>query len=157
MNYDDPDQAKILDVIDNLNLDVHKSINKFIIKALKHYIDSADDVLINGSPNSQEYVTREEFEKRIDECDTRIDEMEKNVKDSLYKEVFQMLTGTLLVSNSPMYRGQNGSPIIQNDDTNGMGREDINQSDKKEDSEELTKELSGYDDVLSQVMNWSGD
>lgn len=157
MNYDDPDQAKILDVIDNLNLDVHKSINKFIIKALKHYIDSADDVLINGSPNSKEYVTREEFEKRIDECDTRIDEMEKNVKDSLYKEVFQMLTGTLLVSNSPMYRGQNGSPVSQNNDTNGMDGEDINETVKKEDSEELTKELSGYDDVLSQVMNWSGD
>lgn len=157
MNYDDPDQAKILDVIDNLNLDVHKSINKFIIKALKHYIDSADDVLINGSPNSQEYVTREEFEKRIDECDTRIDEMEKNVKDSLYKEVFQMLTGTLLVSNSPMYRGQNGFPVSQNNDTNGMDGEDINETVKKEDSEELTKELSGYGDVLSQVMNWSDD
>ena len=83
--------------------------------------------------------------------------MEKNVKDSLYKEVFQMLTGTLLVSNSPMYRGQNGFPVSQNNDTNGMDGEDINETVKKEDSEELTKELSGYGDVLSQVMNWSDD
>lgn len=157
MNYDDPDQAKIMDVIDNLNMDVHKSINKFIIKALKHYIDSADEVLINGSSNSQEYVSREEFEKRFNECDNRIEEMEKNVKDCLYKEVFQMLTGTLLVSNSPIYRGQNGFPVLQNNDTNSMDGEDINETVKKEDSEELTKELSGYDDVLSQVMNWSDD
>ena len=159
MNYYDPDQAKIMDVIDNLNMDVHKSINKFIIKALKHYIDSADEVLINGSSNTQEYVTREEFEKRIEECDTRIDEMEKNVKDSLYKDVFQMLTGTLVVSNSPLYRGQNGFPTTQSisaeHDTNGMNGEDINV--RKDDSEALTKELSGYGDVLSQVMNWSDD
>lgn len=40
---------------------------------------------------------------------------------------------------------------------NGMNGEDINETVKKEDSEELTKELSGYGDVLSQVMNWSDD
>ncbi len=42
LNPDDPKHVHIIDVLDDLNLDVHKSKNRFLVNALVYYINSME-------------------------------------------------------------------------------------------------------------------
>ena len=39
LNLENPEQAEIYQVMKNLNRDIYKSQNQFIVEALKHYIN----------------------------------------------------------------------------------------------------------------------
>lgn len=40
LNYDNPEHVRIMDMLDDLNTEVHKSKNQFILTAITYYMDS---------------------------------------------------------------------------------------------------------------------
>ena len=64
LNLENPEQAEIYQVMKNLNRDIYKSQNQFIVEALKHYINysGADTLTEQEESEKRKYVTVEEQE-----------------------------------------------------------------------------------------------
>lgn len=67
LNMEIPQHRKIHEVLKDLNLDIYKSKNRFLVNAVEMYIDSfeKEDLTKQGSRKkayNQEYVSHEELE-----------------------------------------------------------------------------------------------
>ena len=102
MSYDDEEQVKIMQTLDDLNTDVYKSVNRFMIEALKHYIKAINDGTLTNAEACQkkDYVTRDEITEMMEQFDVKLEKAKEEVKNSLYEELFKLLTGTLIATNS---------------------------------------------------------
>ncbi|MCR5213865.1 MAG: hypothetical protein K6E10_05580 [Eubacterium sp.] len=70
LNPDDPKHVHIIDVLDDLNLDVHKSKNRFLVNALVYYINSMESgtltyTEVKRKQEMETYVTRKELEEAL--------------------------------------------------------------------------------------------
>jgi hypothetical protein len=100
LNLNNPDHLKIYRTLEDLNLDIHKSISSFVIKAVVQYINSASrsDITNAGKTekeNLEGYVTRRELEG-----------MKLEIKAEIMKEVAQ------LFGNSAMNSQGAASPAL---------------------------------------------
>lgn len=154
MSYDDAEHVKIMQTLDDLNMDAYKSVNKFIIEALKYYIKAMDDGTLTNEDvrQSKDYVSRTELKEELGRYNVRLEKLRTDVKNSLYEEIFKLLTGTLIVSGSPIGQRTMSDNAIQhsNVDNNNVDMEHVNEED-------VSQQLSRYDNVLSQVMSWGDE
>ena len=87
LNLENPEQAEIYQVMKNLNRDIYKSQNQFIVEALKHYINySGADTLTESE--KRKYVTVEEQELMKEELK---EELRKELLDETRAEVVKLL------------------------------------------------------------------
>ena len=95
LNLNNPNHLKIYRTFQDLNTDIHKSRNNFIIEALLRYINgiSEEDLTITGAKKKQEadrYVTQSE-----------IAELETRITAKVMKEVAEMM-GIAALGNQGM-------------------------------------------------------
>ena len=95
LNLNNPNHLKIYRTFQDLNTDIHKSRNNFIIEALLRYINgiSDEDLTFTGSKKKQEadrYVTKSE-----------IAELETRITAKVMKEVAEMM-GRAALGNQGM-------------------------------------------------------
>lgn len=155
MSYDDEEHVKIMQTLDDLNTGVYKSVNRFMIEALKYYINAINDgTLTNAEANrKKDYVTRNEIAEMMLQFDEKLKEAKEEVKSSLYEELFKLLTGTLIAANSSYsQKSVTDSQLQQSGEGEGNNEE---QSQNK--TEDISDQLSQYDNVLSQVMSWGDE
>ncbi len=88
MNLDNEQHRRVHLVLSDLNTDVHKSVNQFLIDAADAYINrlAGDELTNNDKPKSGEclYVTREDLEK-----------MRREIRDDLQREMIIILGSAL--------------------------------------------------------------
>lgn len=156
MSYDDEEQVKIMQTLDDLNTDVYKSVNRFMIEALKYYIKAINDGTLTNAEASQkkDYVTRNEIAEMMLQFDEKLKEAKEEVKSSLYEELFKLLTGTLIAANSPFSQKTLVDPSLQQSETGGSHNSEEQSQNKTED---ISGQLSQFDNVLSQVMSWGDE
>ena len=64
LNMDNEQHQRVEKVLANLNTEIHKSVNKFIVDSIDFYIRSLDgeNLLVQpGGKKEKEYLTREDF------------------------------------------------------------------------------------------------
>lgn len=88
---------KVRNLLEDLNMDIHKSKSQFIIDAIEFYFDSFDEAELTNSGYEkqqkcrEEYVSREEMEKAI-----------SDLKAEVYGKVLQLYGGSVLLQNLNM-------------------------------------------------------
>lgn len=116
---------KVRNLLEDLNMDIHKSKSQFIIDAIEFYFDSFDEAELTNSGYEkqqkcrEEYVLREEMEKAI-----------SDLKAEVYGKVIQLYSGSVLLQNL------------------NMGQADAG----KQNEEEMEPEIE--DEVLDVAMKW---
>ncbi len=116
---------KVRNLLEDLNMDIHKSKSQFIIDAIEFYFDSFDEAELTNSGYEkqqkcrEEYVLREEMEKAI-----------SDLKAEVYGKVIQLYSGSVLLQNL------------------NMGQADAG----KQNEEEMEPEIE--DEVLDAAMKW---
>ncbi len=119
-----PEHVLIHQTLKDLNLDIHKSINNFIIEALLHYIKgTAPEQLTNSAKedeeNRQGYLTRKEF-------DDAVPSIINSVIARVNKELLSTLFTTMIRENIKV--PDNSRAMIENYETDnaaeyGMSKE----------------------------------
>ena len=151
-SYDNPEHMRILDKLDDLNLDIHKSKSHFIMNAISFYMDAMDSGdLTNAALKMQKekergFVTREEL-------DERLSQIAGDIKAELYEDVIKFLGGMMMVpavNRAAEVKMKEKEPTLEQEEI-----PEVCDSDHGE--EDLSKVLGEYDSVLSQVMSWSDD
>ena len=151
-SYDNPEHMRILDTLDDLNLEVHKSKSHFIMNAIAFYMDAIESGNLTNAAVQKQREMEKEFVTK-DELDERLASISGEIKTELYQDVVKFLGGMMLMPAA--YRSdfsQNRSP--DNSYERNTGTQGNADSDNEED---ISKALGKYDNVLSQVMSWSED
>ena len=83
LNLENPEQAEIYQVMKNLNRDIYKSQNQFIVEALKHYINysGADTLTEQEESEKRKYVTVEEQELMKEELKEELDKEKMRIQE----------------------------------------------------------------------------
>jgi hypothetical protein len=94
VNLNNAEHLKVYRTLMDLNLDIHKSISSFVIKAILQYIDGFSEAdLTNGGKNKKEnlegYVTRKE-----------IGDIEFRIRADVMKEVAQLFGNAALANQN---------------------------------------------------------
>lgn len=116
---------KVRNLLEDLNMDIHKSKNQFIIDAIEYYFNSFDEAEVTNSGFErkqkcrEEYVSREEMEKAI-----------SDLKAEVYGKVLQLYGGNVLLQNM------------------NMGQADMGQENRENAEPEIE------DEVLDAAMKW---
>ena len=150
LSYCNPEHVKIMDILDDLNLDVHKSRNQFIINAITFYVEA----IRNDTLTYTEERRQREMEEKFVTHDEMLDLWEKfsdKVKTELYEEMIKFLAGTFMTSgtNRALPNASAGSYAEENTESREDSAAPAN--------EDVAETLSRYDNVLQQVMSWSED
>ena len=89
LNLDNEQHRRVQRVLADLNLDVHKSINQFLVEAVDCYIRKLEgtELTYEDVPKKQDsnYITRDELEQ-----------MRIEIKDELQKEMIGVLASSLI-------------------------------------------------------------
>ncbi len=89
LNLDNEQHRRVERVLADLNLDVHKSINQFLVEAVDCYIRKLEgtELTYEDVPKKQDsnYITRDELEQ-----------MRIEIKDELQKEMIGVLASSLI-------------------------------------------------------------
>lgn len=89
LNLDNEQHRRVEKVLANLNLDVHKSINQFLVEAVDAYIRK-----LEGNDLVYEDIQKEEKSPYMTRND--MDELGKEIKDELQKEMIGTLVSYLV-------------------------------------------------------------
>ncbi len=120
---------KVRNLLEDLNMDIHKSKSQFIIDAIEFYFDSFDEAELTNSGYErrqkcrEDYVSREEMKKAM-----------SDLKAEVYGKVLQLYGGNVLLQNMNM-----GQAVPQAD----AGQDNM---------EEAEPEIE--DEVLDAAMKW---
>lgn len=119
LNLDNEQHRRVEKVLAGLNLDVHKSINQFLVEAADAYISRLEgsDLTYEDISKKEEirYVTREDLE-----------EIRREIKDELQKEMISILGSALItgkVIQIPEVRTVREN-VIQKDTDEDVGADD---------------------------------
>ena len=89
LNLDNEQHRRVEKVLAGLNLDVHKSINQFLVEAADAYISRLEgsDLTYEDIPKKEEvrYITKDDLE-----------ELRREIKDELQKEMISILGSALI-------------------------------------------------------------
>ena len=87
LSYNNPEHMKVLGILDNLNKDMHKSKNRFIVNAILYYVDSLNnESTISGNAVKSSYVTEKELEGKLKE-------LKSELKSEIYEEILKAALG----------------------------------------------------------------
>ena len=128
-----PEQARIIGILKDLNKEYHTTMNGFIIEAITYYINNIPDETVTNAgkaaaeKRSEQYVTRGDVEKRIDQYD-------------------QALKRWLLDSFAPLLIGGNlrPSPVSGSLSFPGEGQ-----------TPPKSVDLTEYPDIMKDILAWS--
>jgi len=151
LNLDNPEHLKIMNILDDLNLDVHKSKNKFIINAISFYVDA---IRKDNLTNSDERNRKEQERAFVtqDEMQEQFDKFAEKVRAEVYEEMIRFLAGVAFSSGA-----NSNIPVMQ---TKSSSKEKSSYEEETmplSTEENVAEALSQYDNVLQQVMSWSED
>lgn len=90
-SLDDPEEKKLFEIIDDLDLGVHKSKNKFVLDAIKAYVNNYGEEYLCESARKENYVTCEALE-------TRIADVKYEVSKEVYQEIIKFVATSGLIS-----------------------------------------------------------
>ena len=160
MSYDNEEHIKIMKVLDDLNTGVYKSVNRFIIEALKYYIDALGDEAMTNTvaEESKDFVTHKELDQVISRYDSKLKETKNEAKNSLFEEMFKMFTGTLIAGGTPYRQMVTGDHLP--DAPAGIKEQESNEVSAAKENQggvDVSEQLSHFDNVLSQVMSWGDE
>lgn len=158
LNYDNPEHVRIMDMLDDLNTEVHKSKNQFILTAITYYMDSikSGDLTYSGRREQEErearFATKEDVEAAVAG-------MSRTIKTELYEELIRFLGS--MAFGTAVGRGMAGEMEPRQ---SGQMREEANYGSSgngtmqtESPPEDVTEALSRFDNVLQHVMDWSED
>ena len=89
LNLDNEQHRRVEKVLAGLNLDVHKSINQFLVEAADAYISR-----LEGSDLTYEDIPKKEKVRYITKDD--LEELRREIKDELQKEMISILGSALI-------------------------------------------------------------
>lgn len=128
LNLDNEQHRRVEKVLAGLNLDVHKSINQFLVEAADAYISRLEgsELTYEDIPKKEEirYVTKEDLEK-----------IRREIKDELQKEMISILGSALITGK-----------VIQMPEVRTV-RETVIQKDTEEDA-------SADETTMGLVSSW---
>lgn len=150
LSYYNQEHIKILNVLDDLNLDVHKSRNQFIINAISFYINSIETNNLTYS----EVDKQKELERKFvtqDQMKVIMDRFKEDVRTELYQEMIRFLAGVAFL---PGESGNMCAEMVRREPHKDMSypTEDVYDSE-----EDVVEKLSHYDNILQNVMDRSDD
>lgn len=140
LRKNDKREAAIIRVLDDLNLNIHKSINQFIIDAIEYYIAHFDDHELIGPTSDagkRRYVTRVEMNEALEKITDEVQTTKEEIKNQLFEEMLKLFVGGMNISNR--------SVIIHSEDSN------MTQPNEGVTEQEVEEDKSLIDDV----MKWS--
>ena len=128
LNLDYDQHRRVEKGLAGLNLDVHKSINQFLVEAADAYISRLEgsDLTYEDVPKKEEvrYITRDDLE-----------ELRREIKDELQKEMISILGSALITGK-----------VIQMPEVRTV-RENTNQKENEED-------MSVNETTMGLVSSW---
>ena len=128
-------EAAILRVLEDLNLDVHKSVNQFVVDAVEYYFDDRELIGPTADAGKQRYVTRTELEEVVSNLDSKMQETKEEIKSQVYEDVIKVVLGSTMVSGNTML-----AQMLQgNSDTQPVSEQTYEEDDS----------------LLDDVMKWS--
>ena len=149
LSYDNPEHVRIMDILDDLNLDVHKSRNQFIINAITFYVEAINNDTLTYTDERKQREMEEKFVTH-DDMQEMMDKFSVKIKTELHEEMIKLLASIVVSSG-----GNTGIPVSTAGD---VIKEEVSVSENAvSDHEDLAETLSRYDNVMQQVMNWSED
>ena len=95
LNPDNAEHIELIDVLDDLNLEVHKSKNRFMINAIKYYVDSIRDGSLTYT-SAKERMEMEDRYPTMDYLDKKIDACKTEMREEFYQDIIHTLETTLL-------------------------------------------------------------
>lgn len=99
---------KVRNLLEDLNMDIHKSKSQFIIDAIEFYFNSFNEAELTNSGLErqqkcrEEYVSREEMKKAI-----------SDLKAEVYGKVLQLYGGSVLLQNLNMPQTDKGHNNVE--------------------------------------------
>lgn len=142
LSYNSPEHMKIMGILDDLNLAVHKSKNQFIINAINCYVAmlESDDLTKTAVQEAEKvhYVTDHDLEAELSK-------MKSAVRIEIYEDVIRLFGCNLLASKVDI-----PEPVkaVQNERIDTVEQEGTALMD-------VSDTLSQFDNVMQHVMDWS--
>lgn len=135
LNLDNPDHLRVYRVLEDLNLNIHRSISNFVVKALLSYIKGNDASMMTNKGKDEAdknngYVSKKE-----------LDGIKKQIRDEVLGDVINIISNTALVNQSAM-----NQVYMQQLMTLKTDHQDIGKVSKSSSSEE-----SKPDDTLEEM------
>lgn len=144
LSYNSPEHMKIMGILDDLNLAVHKSKNQFIINAINYYVDMLENGDLTNTAAQEagkvHYVTDHDLEKELSK-------MKNAVRTEIYEDVIRLFGCNLLASKVDM-----PEPVkaVENERIDTVVQKEIPLGD-------VSDALSQFDNVMQHVIDWSDD
>ena len=89
-------EAAILRVLDDLNLEIHKSKNQFIVDAIEYYMAHFDDKELIGptaDAGKQRYISRTEMNGILEDINDDIQVAKDEIRSQLYEDMLKLFIG----------------------------------------------------------------
>lgn len=138
LNLNNPNHLKIFRTFQDLNTDIHKSRNNFIIEALLRYINGSND----------EDLTNSGAKKKQEECGfvthKELMELESRITAKVMKEVAEMLGRAALGSQGMMMNPMMLQNYMQMSRTGQkeVQNEDVTDNNEQEETDATLEEMS---------------
>jgi hypothetical protein len=139
LNRNTPKHRKIIQFLDEMDVKKYKSKTNFLADAVLFYIECIEDGTLetvrdkNFRQFSQEYVTRGEFNKRLES-------MSDSIEKRIYKEILATYINSPVKTAPVQHESERQEPVSETED-NG--------------EETLAESLSQYAGIMDSVMSWS--
>ena len=136
----DKRESAILRVLEDLNLDIHKSVNQFVIDAVEYYIAHFDDKELIGPTSDagkQRYISRVEMNRELQRIEDEIKAGKEEIRTQLYEDMLKLFIGSANMVNR--------SVIVQNEDT----------GNKQPGDRDTVQHAEEDESVIDDVMKWS--
>ena len=142
LNYDNPRHVDIIDVLDDLNLRVHKSKNNFICNAIEYYVAALDRGNLTNKAREKREAEKAQLVTKKD-----LERFREEIFTELYREVFRVLGSANVTVGRPADIGKPAE----------VGRSGTDRQTGQNPGGDVSQTLGQYDNVLAQVMSWSED
>ena len=140
LNRENPKHKKIIKFLDEMDLKKYKSKISFLVEAMSFYIECIEDGSLESVKDrnfrqfSKDYVTREEFNERLN-----------SLSDALEKKIYKEILSSYL-----------RQPIVSSLEEKMESKPDTSLDDSAIE-ESLAENLSKFSGVMDSVMSWSDD
>lgn len=141
LSYSSPEHMKIMGILDDLNLSVHKSKNQFIINAINCYVAMLESSDLTKTAAQEagkvHYVTDHDLKAELSK-------MKSAVRTEIYEDVIRLFGCNLLASKVDI-----PEPVktAQNERIDTVEQEEMSLVD-------VSDTLSRFDNVMQHVMDW---
>lgn len=140
-SMDNRQHTKLYRVMENLDPEIYKSKNQFIMNALEHYVDGCgeDNLTLKGRKKTEvEYLSKEEFLKE-----------RQKIKDEIRIELYQELIAYLANSSMAGAMRQAVGAL------HPVAEKTLSDAGRTEQEADSPEGISNVSEVIEDVMKWS--